>query len=172
MKNNLFDSLIGLKLTNIIFQPTAGIISPTNMFVLNFKKGKVFYSLHAFTFLRIMQDNRILLCSSDEFVNNDLHLMDSDGTIEDSIIGHNINNVKKLSRNATVTQATLFDCGDVQIKLSNNVIIDIIIDSTIDGFEYYRLFDYNSSAPHMVVENVNGEITGIFSPDQNSESLK
>ena len=157
MKNNLFESLLGLNLTNVLFQPTEGLLSPDNMFVLNFENEKSFFSLHVFCFLRVMMNNRILLVSSDEVVSMDYHILDSNASTKNSIIYHNIKNVQQMSYGAIVSQAVLYDCGDVEIRLSNDMVIEIKIDCSIDGYEYYRLFDYYGTN-QLVVCNKKGRI--------------
>ena len=157
MNNDLLESLIGLKLTNVLFQPTAGILSPDNMFVLNFEKENAFFSLHVFCFLRVLMNNRLLLVSSDEFVGTDYHILDSSASTKDSIVYYNVDNVQQKSCGAIVLQTELHDCGDLEIRLSNDMVIEIKIDCSIDGYEYYRLFDYYGTN-QLVVCNKRGKI--------------
>ena len=157
MKKNIFESLIGLKLTRIIFRSTEGTISPGNMFELIFEKEGKSFSLHVFCLLRIMMGNSIVLVSSDEFVDTDYRLIDSEASSKESIVYQNIVNVQQKSHNAEVTQATLKECGDVSICLSNNTIIEIIIDCSAEGFEYYRLSDNDNCYNLIVAKNVKGK---------------
>ena len=158
MKNKVFERLVGFKLTNILFQPTKGLISPDNMFVLNFENSNTLLSLHVFCFLRIMMNNRLLLVSSDEYVDTNYNLIDLEVPTKESMVYKNATNVQRKTSHAVVTQATLMKSGDVLIKLSNDIIIEIFIDCNVDGYEYYRLSDYYSGSNLLVVYNKMGQI--------------
>ena len=158
MENNIFDNLIGYEMTRIIFRPTEGITPPDNLFELIFEKENKTVSLQVFCLLRIIMNNSIILVSSDEFVDTDYRLIDSVESGKESIVYQNIARVQQKSRNAKVTQATLRECGDVLIRLSNNIIIEIIIDCSADGFEYYRLSDNDNCTNLIIAENVKGQI--------------
>jgi len=158
IERNRFESLIGFKMTKILFRPTNGITAPNNMFELIFEKGNKNFSLNVFCLLRIMMNNSILLTSSDEFVDTNYHLIGSEASEQVSIVYKNIVNVQQKSCNVKVTQATLKECGDVLIRLSNNIIIEIIIDCAADGLEYYRLSDNDNGNNLIVAETVKGQI--------------
>ena len=150
MKSKLLDEIISSKFSDLIFQPTQNLISPTNMYVINFVKEKKLYSLHVSCFLRIVLDNQILLTSTDECFDINYNPI-SKYSEKDSLVNYNISCVKQLALNSTISTITISKCGDLVITLSNNIAIEVIPDCLMNSFEYYRLFEYNNFNNKIVV---------------------
>lgn len=145
MKKNL-DFLIGATFVDFIFQPTKGIIAPDNMFVINFKNMNILYSIHVFCFLRINKNNNILINSSDEYVDVN-HSLLLEENAKNSILLSSINKIKCILAKEKIEKAFIEECGDLIISFSNDVKLKAIIDCSIEGYEYYRIIDFNKSKP-------------------------
>ena len=92
------DFLIGASFADLIFQPTAGIIAPDNMLIINFKNENILYSIHAVCSVRINKGDKFLLNSSDEFVDeNHSYLMEDN--VDKSILKINIDKTKEKDYN-------------------------------------------------------------------------
>lgn len=149
MKRKL-DFLIGTSFADIIFQPTAGIIAPDNMFVINFKNENTLYSIHAVCFVRIHKGNRFLISSSDEFVDEN-HSTLMEDNIDKSILKTNITKTKCALAKEKVESAFIEECGDLIISFSNDIKLMVTPDCCIEGFEYYRILDYKKLRPLILV---------------------
>ena len=158
MKNSLFEEIVNSQFLEIIFQPTKNIISPSNMFVINFAKNRRIYSLHIFCFLRIMKNQKILLTSSDEFVNLNYKISEFYNNTEESLLTHNISNVNKILYNSRINFVDFYECGDLIIEFNENITIEVRPDCLVDQFEYYRLFEYGKENKKTVVSYIDNDI--------------
>lgn len=156
MKYKILDEIIGAKFSDIIFQPTKNIMSPTNMYSINFVKGKKLYSLHTFCFLRFICANKIILTSTDECFDKDYKPVDSYEK-SSSLVDLTISNVKRLAIDAIISKIEFLGCGDLIITLSNNITIEVRPDCLMESFEYYRLFEYGDPANQIIVSFNIGE---------------
>ena len=156
MDSKILKDITNSRILDIIYQPTEGIISPSNMYVINFNKEGKLFSLHVFCSLRILLNNRILLTSCDEIINLKYELINSE--IDSSLVEHNISNVKKMVEKSVVTVAEISECGDLIITLSNKMIIEVRPDCLLNMFEYYRLFEYADLNNKITVSCMNGNI--------------
>ena len=148
MNHKIFNEIKNSVFSNMIFQPTKDIISPTNMFVINFTKEHSLFSFHIFCSLRVLLNNQILLTGSDEFISCK-HTLIGDG--DKSLVEHNIKNVKSLAKNMTIKNVEVKEYGDVILTLSNEMVFEIRTDCLLNSFEFYRLFDYNDPVNKVVV---------------------
>lgn len=124
--------LIGKKVNNIFLQLR-------DMMILNFG-NEIEYSLHISSFVRILRGNEIIFTSADVFFNpNYEQKSDSD----DYLIDITIENARKLLIGANVVDLDFSELGDVKIKLSNGVVIDIITDCLFNDYEYFRFIEYS-----------------------------
>lgn len=158
MKSKICEDMVGAKFSDMIFQPTANILSTENMFVINFVKNKKLYSLHVFCSIRVLCSNQILLTSADEFVGRDYQLLNASNDVAESLVGYNISKIKQLSQHTIITKIELRDCGDLIIVLSNDVIIEVRPDCLLDMFEHFRLFEYKNYANIIIVLNKNQNV--------------
>lgn len=132
------DFLIGASFADLIFQPTAGIIAPDNMLIINFKNENILYSIHAVCSVRINKGDKFLLNSSDEFVDeNHSYLMEDN--VDKSILKINIDKTKSILAKEKVESALIEECGDLIISFSNGIRLMIMPDCCIEEFEYYRI---------------------------------
>ena len=150
MKHKILDEIIGAEFADIIFQPTKNILSPTNMYSINFVNKKKLYSLHVFCFLRIVCDNKIILTSTDECFDKEYRIIDNYYE-KQSLLNLTLSNTKRLAANATISTVESLECGDLIIRLSNNMVIEVIPDCLMKSFEYYRVFEYNHPSNKFVV---------------------
>jgi hypothetical protein len=159
----IMQELVDKNLNDIIFQPTQGIISNTNMLAINFG-NRVEYSLHVFCFVRILQANNLLFTSSDEFFKADytqISVIDNESGqyAGKSLLEKNIKNAKKLLKNAVITKVDINGIGDIFIEFDNEITIEITIDCMCENYEYYRFIKYADKRNlHYVVCFENGNI--------------
>ena len=150
MKHEILNEIINSDFSDIIFQPTKNIFSPTNMYVINFVKGKKTYSLHIFCFLRIVLNDQILLTSTDECFDKD-HKPVTEYNKDNSLVNYNISNVKKIALDSTVIDVQFLNCGDLIITLSDNTTIEVRPDCLMNSFEYYRIFEYENQNNQLII---------------------
>lgn len=144
------DFLIGASFADLIFQPTAGIIAPDNMLIINFENENILYSIHTVCSVRINKGNKFLLNSSDEFVDeNHSYLMEDN--VDKSILKINIDKTKSILAKEKVESALIEECGDLIISFSNDIKLMVTPDCCIEGFEYYRILDFKKLRPLVLV---------------------
>ena len=160
MQHRIFEEIKDAKFSDMIFQPTKNIISATNMYVINFKKGRKLYSLHVFCSLRVIFDNKILLTCTDELLDENHNRIDSTNEIG-SLVDCNISIVKQLASQSTVSLVEIYDYGDLIISLSNGMIIEVRPDYLGNSFEYYRLFEYGNPSNKVIVSYIETEKTNL-----------
>lgn len=159
---SIMQRLVGKRLINIFYQPTANIIAEDNMFVINFGSNKVEYSLHSFSYVRFRNSKHILLTSADEYFSpkythlTDEEIYSQDG-FEKSLIPVRIKNVKQLLKNARVVKVTVKDWGDIEINFDNEIVLEVSIDCSYEDYEYYRFIDVLKKR-HYVVTFKKGEL--------------
>ena len=159
---SFFKKLIGCKLCDIIYQPTAGILSDDNMFVFNFKGENDFLSLHVFAFARIRKRENILVMSSDEFFDENYNKITdySNGAfLEGTLLKKRIESIKESSKEMTVKNVMLKSCGDLYVYFSNDMVLEIEIDCHYQDYEYYRLIDVNNENNYIVLQFKDEKVT-------------
>ena len=156
MNNNaskMFKELIGLKVNEIYFQPTAGLLSDDNMFVFNFVGKEKIFSLHCFTFLRVIEKDQIILTSSDEFFDIEYHKIaeqSNDDFTERSLLKLRIDKLKDRLKNNAVKNVVCHKSGDVTIIFSSAITMSLYIDCHYCEYEYYRLLDLTKENKYLV----------------------
>lgn len=152
---SIMQRLVGKRLINIFYQPTANIIAVDNMFVINFGSNRVEYSLHSFNYVRFRDNKDILLTSADEYFSPEYtHLSDeeinSQEGFEKSLIPVRIKNVKQLLKNAKVEKVEVKPWGDIDIRFDNGIVLEVSIDCSYEGYEYYRFIDVKNKKHYVV----------------------
>ena len=150
--------LIGKSVSNIFYQPVAGILAYTDMFVVNFGE-KIDDSLHIFSFFRVINKDKIILTSSDCFFDENFDRLSSeladksrDELFNGTLLHSNIQRVKDTLNHAKVVNAYCNNVGDVIIEFDNSTIMQILIDALCDQ-ECYRLIHYfDNHSEHEIVE--------------------
>jgi len=165
---NFIYSFVGKKLIDILYQPVAGILSDGNVYILNFENE---YSLHIFCFMRIHQNGKILLTSSDEYFNvSNEKLTDEEyreslnNKFNNTLLLKNIKLVKKLIKNIPIKTILVNDVADIIIELESNIVIEIKPDCLYNNYEYYRIFSLKKHSVHHVVSFIDGNI--LYSSSQ------
>lgn len=135
-------NLIGKKFKEIFFAAVSGILSNVDMLVFNFNTENLL-SLHVFSFVRIVKNNRILLTSSDMYFNNEYEQLKYEecqsDSIENTLLQKNIDSINQILANRTVIKAYITKLGDIRILFDNNVKIEVIVDAVYKNYECYRL---------------------------------
>ena len=157
--------LIGKSLKDIFYQPVAGILAYVDMFVVNFGHEEIEMSFHVFSFYRVISNNNILLTSSDCFFDKNFERLTQkkedrarNNLYKGTLLSSNIERVKKLLKNAKVSNAYSTNVGDVIIEFDNSVTMEIFIDAVCDQ-ECYRLINYTeNSSQHHIVEYKDGKL--------------
>lgn len=159
---NIIREIIGSSISDIFYQPVKDLISSDNMFVINFGE-KCIYSLHVFCFLRIRDENEIILTSSDEYFSNDFmqlnsKVYDSRDEFEKSLLFITIKTVKSRLKGSIIRSVTINNIGDIIIQFDNGIQMEIIPDCMFQDYEYYRFFNTKKFSPHYIVGFLNGLI--------------
>lgn len=164
--------IIGLEIYNIFYQRFYDLISMDDIFVINFSKEENLYSFHVPCFVRILKKNSILLTSSDIYFSSEHKRL----TTED--IEHNkenlldiaIKDVNEQLKNSIVVDVFVNTIGDVDIKFSNDMVIQIQVDCRMHDYEFYRFIqrEYNTLINH-VIKHIDGKICYLYSIDLNIE---
>ncbi len=141
---DFFQELVGYKFNNVFKQ--------VEMYIINFGEGIVF-SLHTFTFCRILDDEHIYFTSNDEFFTKNFRSRTEKGYKNDelgkhSLLNESLKEIKKLLKNSYVQSVNLFPNGDLIITFDNGIRFETLIDRKMLNFEYYRLIKFNPSFKH------------------------
>lgn len=164
--------LIGTKFDEMFFVPVAGILSSLDVIVFNFNSEKLL-SLHVFSFVRIVKNNKILFSSSDMYFKRyekikGEELQQND---DETLLQETIEKLERLFVGRTVKKVSINSMGDLRIVFDNSLKIEIIADSLYSGFECYRLlcfegeyvyhhvisYDENQKALYEVIRDINDE---------------
>ena len=152
----IFESLIGCRLYALFQQPTAGVISVVNMFVINFKNSNEFFSLHTFCFTRFIDGEKIVMTSSDEFYDTEYNQLEQSND-NDNLLKKNMKNIIRKHKGAKVTSVAVTETGDVTVCFDDGLKLEVIIDCLFNDFEYYRFFDVDNEDRNLVMEFNNSE---------------
>lgn len=147
-----------------------------NMLIINFG-DEITDSFHINCLVRIINGNRLLLTSADEYFtadglqksDDDYNTLEQNEIINDpnSLLAKNIEKVNKILRGEEVTRIKVSPCKDVYIYFANDVIIQILPDCLEKCYEYYRYIKFvpcwdekldNFKSVHYVALNNQGEI--------------
>jgi len=123
-----------------------------NIMVFNFVNEAVQYTLNVGCFVRVRQQNNILLTSADEFFQKNLDPLKEEDN--DNLLQENIKNVNQELLNSIVCSIQITPVADVQIQMDCGVILDIIPDCIGQNYEHYRFFE-NHKGDHYIVYNYN-----------------
>lgn len=166
--------IINQEISDIFYVPTSGMISDSNMFVINFGKDAN-YSLHTFTLLRVVYKNQIILTSTDEFFSVNYEPLTTEDIskqkmFEKTLLHKNIKRVKKLLSNLTVSHIGVSDLGDVTIDFDKDISIQIILDCLSNNHEYYRFIIFKENIVyHHVLKFENKTI--VYEVEYSSDGL-
>ena len=168
----VMQNIVGKRLNNIFKQ--------LDFFILNFGE-EVEYSLHTYSFLRIIKDKVILLTSADEYYYPSHERMlakvyKKDEMHEKSLLRLNIEKTKTALENAVVKEVVVTDTADLYIAFDNKVIIQVLIDYLCQDTEMHRFFkckSEDSNNPHYVIKFYDEcLITEVDYPKQYLKHLK
>ena len=154
--------LMGKSVKDIFYQPVADLLAYVDMFVVNFGH-KPDVSLHVFSFFRVLNNNNILLTTSDCFFDENFERLTPEkeeyarqNCYNGTLLRVNIERVKNILKDAKVINAYSTNIGDVFIEFDNSVTMEISIDALCNQ-ECYRLITYTgNSSQHNIVECKNG----------------
>lgn len=141
---DFFQGLVGHKFNNIFKQ--------VEMYILNLGDGIVF-SLHTFTFCRILDNEHIYFTSTDEYYTKNFRSRTEKGYKNDELCKHSLLNeslkkVKELLKDSYVKSVNIFPNGDVVINFDNGIRFETLIDRKELNFEYFRLIKFDPSFEH------------------------
>jgi len=134
---SVLDSLKGAYFKDLFFQPTKGIMSISNMYVLKLDKNSKVYHFHIFDDFRITKKEKILLSKQDEMLNEYGEQYDYSNCSPMTKL--NIEKAKKYLQHSMVKQISLNCNYDLSIVFSNGVTVTIFVNLFNEEFEYYRL---------------------------------
>ncbi|MDD4124741.1 MAG: hypothetical protein PHW77_03295 [Eubacteriales bacterium] len=166
---NIFQELVGQPFKNIFIQPTREILGD-DVLVVNFGK-EIKYSFHTLIFTRIRNENALLFTSSDiyffpSFRSMSSKIIDDNNFIKKSLAKKALINVRKVLKNAVVSDVQINEIGDIVICFNNGIIIEASIDSRQYEYENYRLLVFGKhSCEHYVVEYYKGKLMFYLSKE-------
>lgn len=143
----------------------------SNLLIINIGE-KIKFSFHIACFVRIIDKNKILLTSSDEFFDSKGDALESIESLGkrlnnlNSLLTVNIKKINELLIGKKVKAITQTRYGDLYIHFDNDIIIQIMIDCRPRHYECYRLIEYipfydiqrNNNSKHIVIYCNDGEI--------------
>lgn len=150
--------LKNLKLKNIIFQESTRITPPDNMFLINLGKEEIDYTICAYCFVRVRKDKKLILTSSDEFVDKNHNRLYVDD-YKKSIVFLNVKKAKSFLKNEIIVNAYINSIGDLILEFSNDYYIELSIDCCINFYEYYRILELKTDKTKLIVKYINDEVT-------------
>ncbi len=159
------------KLKNLVFNQ---IFKSVYWIIINLG-NPVKYSLHVLCNLRICHKDRIILCTSDEFLTKDAmskpeeryEELNKEGYIfdPDSLLIQNMETANQLLKNKRVKKVKLTKWKDLILYFEGDIQLHCIIDTLEKDFEYYRILEFepfmsleddDEKSNHIVVCNDNG----------------
>lgn len=135
--NEKLKSLINSLFIRIDFKTNNQNGTPENMFaVLLYSNGEN-YSLEVTSMLRVIENNKIILTSADEFF--DLNYEQSSLSYSNLLVNKNIKLVNEKLKNETIQAIKVNKIGDLTICFSNNILLEIRIDCSFNNYLYYSI---------------------------------
>lgn len=149
--------LIGSHLDDIFYQPVAGIMPtfPDDIMVLKFS-NKI--CINVSCSIKITHKNKYFLTEIDVYYNKNRKYMTTGKSFTESLMTLNIEKTKVVLKDVKVKSVALQENGNLKIQFENNVKIEITPDCICDGYEFYRLLNYQLDKT-VVVRSNRGFIT-------------
>ena len=117
--------LSGSRCEDVFLQPTAGIMFPTDTFVVNFVKRGVFFSFHSFAMVRLLYHEKVVYTVTDHYLNDS-------GTAwrrgQRKLSTHTFKSMKQIILKHEISRFSNKNCGDVIIEFDNGALLEFIVD--------------------------------------------
>lgn len=120
-----------------------------------FQKGNISFAIHTQCTWRVMNEEHVLLRRDDIFCpasTVDRENEDFDWEIQGNNRFDELAPILKQNLPVKVSELIVTKYYDIEIRMSNNCIIQIIADATVDH-EQWRFFQNHSNEPHVVCCN-------------------
>lgn len=147
MKNNEMINLV-----DICNSKLARVRLVADMLCLDFEKDGVTSSLHIQCFYRIHKNSEVLVTSQDYHV-FDYDKGDEDG--KENTLWKNMSKISNQIEGNYITKVSLNDLKDINIQLSNDFHIDVLISNSMSSFEdmieQYRFLPSEKENDHTVI---------------------
>lgn len=136
---NLQKMIEGLIIENI--QYSVNIPIEDNCVQINFTDGSY---LNIYAMMRIINDNSIILCSSDYYFNKFFQECSDINKIDESLIFDSLKKTNELVKKHFITQIEANDYGDLTIYVDSNLRIEIYFDTPENDKDYYTYYSDNN----------------------------
>lgn len=93
-----------------------------------------------YTILRVIENDRIVLCSSDYYLHKDYTADENPAALENTLMDISLTDVNRKIRGSIIKNISLNEQGDLVLFLNNSMQIQIFIDSMEDGIDYYCFY--------------------------------
>lgn len=143
-----FKALVNMNFTKINFERGLGIIEPK--FIISF--GNETLNLEIETNFRIRNSEEILLSFNDLYIDSKRKEMSikkfrSQTTIEKSYLFQRINYINKILKNSKIYKIIVKEYGDIYLYFKNNIVMEILNDTHLEGAILFRLIHYICEKP-------------------------